>query len=264
MHAAIHGLRRFAVALAVTSLSLHAQERIVTVRVTNLAAPNSIAFAPTHLGFHRGLFDAFNIGGRAGAGIISVAEGGAGGQWQRDFEAADPTATRGTIGGALLPGESRSMRFTVNTSVNNFFTFASMVIPSNDFFIGNDNPMQYRLFDDAGNLMITSISQRAGQIWDAGSETFSIEGAAFIVNGNNDLRTPQNSVVSFNFAELAGFNGQRTAAGYDFQSGLTADREIYRIDFESSVVPEPSTYALMATGLVALGVVAQRRRRTTV
>jgi hypothetical protein len=249
-------------ALCVAASAAHAQLRTVTVTVTNLAAANSVSFAPTHLGFHRGAFDAFDIGAVARPGIISVAEGGGGQQWQADFAAADPTATRGTIGMPLLPGQSRSMSFIVNAGMNRFFTFASMVIPSNDFFVGNDNPMQYRLFDDAGNLLINSITQNASQIWDAGSEAFSIANAAFLVNGNNDLRTPQNGRVSFNFEELLGFNGQQTAAGYVFNSGLTAQTPIYRIDFASSVnvVPEPASVILTATGLLMLGGLARRNR----
>jgi hypothetical protein len=262
MHHPARTTLRAAVLLGVAAASVQAQARSVTVTVTNRAQANSIAFAPTHFGFHNGTFDAFNNGTTAGAGIISVAEGGAGGQWLSDFAAAEPMSTRGTIGGALLAGESRSMTLTVNTAVNKFFTFASMVIPSNDFFIGNDNPMQYRLFDDSGNLLINQITQRSSQIWDAGSEAFSIAGAAFLVNGNNDFRIPQNGVVNFNFAELAGFNGQQTAAGYIFNSGLTANQEIYTIDFRSTVVPEPSSVILLATGALGLAVAARRKRRT--
>jgi len=262
MHRVMSSVVRAAAAVCVVSSVAHAQLRTVTVTITNLAATNSISFADTHLGFHRGVFDAFNIGTPAAPGIVSVAEGGVGGQWQADFAAADPAATRGVIGMALLPGQSRSQSFIVNAGLNRFFTFASMVIPSNDFFIGNDNPMQYRMFDDAGNLLINSITQSSRQIWDAGSEVFSVANAAFLVNGNNDLRTPQNSVVSFNFAELMGFNGETTAAGYVFNSGLTADQAIYRIDFASSVnvVPEPSSMVLMASGLLMLGVAIRRRQ----
>lgn len=239
----------------------HGQQRMVTVTINNLAPVNSISFAPLHLGFHNGTFDSFNNGMTAGAGIVSVAEGGLGDVWQSNFAATDPTATRGTIGMALTPGQSRSMSFVVNAGLNPFFSFAAMVVPSNDFFIGNDNPQAFRLFDASGNLLINSISQSSSQIWDAGSELFSVAGAAFLVNGNNDVRTPQNGVVSFNFAELSGFNGQATAANYVFDSQLTANQPVYRIDFQSSIVtPEPSTVALVSAGLMVVAVAARRKR----
>ncbi len=246
-----------ATAAFVPSRTVDAQHRRVVATVTNLAPINSISFAPLHVGFHRGLFDSFNNGEAPGAGIISVAEGGAGGQWQADFAAADPTATRGTIGGLLTPGATASLEFLVNTQLNPFFSFASMAVPSNDFFIGNDNAQQYRLFDDNGNLLISSIFQTSNSIWDAGSELFDPAAAAFV--GNNDLRTPQNGVVSFNFAELEGFNGLATGAGYEFQSQLQNGQDIYRIDFTSVPVPEPSALGLLAGSLLAMGWFARRR-----
>ena len=248
-------------ATVISTFAAHAQQRMVTVTINNLAPTNSISFAPLHLGFHQGVFDAFNNGTTAGAGIVSVAEGGAGDVWQSNFAAADPTATRGTIGMALTPGQSRSMSFLVNTGLNPFFSFASMVVPSNDFFIGNDNPQAFRLFDASGNLLINSIGQTSSQIWDAGSELFSIAGAAFLVNGVNAVRTPQNGVVSFNFGELAGFNGEVTAAGYTFNSQLVERQPVYRIDFTSTaVVPEPSTVVLLSAGMMVMAFAARRKR----
>ncbi len=259
--------RRSAAALATLAAAAlcaaapaQAQLQNVTITVENLAPASGIAFAPLHFGFHNGSFDAFNLGEVATAPIISVAEGGSGSDWQPAFAAADPTATRGTVGGLLLAGGTASLTVTVDPSLNPFFTFAAMVVPSNDFFIGNDSPTAYRIFGDDGQLLLGQIDQQARQIWDAGSEVFDPAAAAFV--GDNSLRTPQNSVVAFNFAELAAFNGLSTGAGYTFTSGLAAGTDVYRISFEVSAVPEPGTWALLAAGMVGVGWVVRRRRDT--
>ena len=251
-------------AFAALAGTAQAAEVMVTVTVENLAPTNSVAFAQLNVGFHGGTFDAFDIGSAASPAIISVAEGGTGTAWFPAFMAADPTATLGAVRptppGPLLSGRMASGTFRVDTSVNPYFTFASMVVPSNDFFIGNDDPMQYRLFDAEGNLAISSILQRSRDVWDAGSEIHDPAAAAQV--GTNSLRADQNSVVAFNFAELAAFDGLTTAAGYTFDSQLAADTGIYRISFGVAPVPEPETYALMALGLGAIGLA--RRRRSAV
>ncbi|MFG6429989.1 spondin domain-containing protein [Roseateles sp. LYH14W] len=244
-----------ALGLAAASVA-QAQSTQLTVTITNLAPANGLAFAPLRVGFGDGSFDAFNLGQVAGAPIVSVAEGGSGAAWFPAFAAADPGALTGTVGGLLLPGASAQAQFTVNTSSQGMFTFAAMVVPSNDFFIGNDDPMAYRLFNANGQLMMPSITVKAREIWDAGSEVFDPAAAAFV--GNNDLRSDQNSVVAFNFAELSAFSGLATGAGYTFNSSLAADSDVYRIDFALAPVPEPSTYALLLAGL---GLVAARRLR---
>lgn len=244
----------------VASSAAQAQQRLITATVTNRARANSVSFAPIHVGFHRGTFDPFNNGMTANAATVSIAEGGAGGQWQTDFGLADPTAVRGTIGagGPIVIGATRTLSFMVDVGQNPFFSFAGMVIPSNDLFIGNDSPI--RLFDASGNLMLNRITQRGRDVWDAGSEVADFRNAAFVVGGTNALRTPQNGVVSFSTSELAEFNGRTTGAGYVFDSQLGADEEILTIDFASTVVPEPSSVMLLSAGLLALGFAARRRR----
>ena len=80
-------------ALAALGAALPTQAAVVdvTVTVNNLVPANGIAFAPLHVGFHGGGFDAFDLGGVATTPIVSVAEGGPGGAWQAAFAAADPT-----------------------------------------------------------------------------------------------------------------------------------------------------------------------------
>ena len=239
-----------------------AAPKTVTVTIKNLAPTNSVSFAPTRVGFGNGSFDAFNAGNTATGPIVSIAEGGSGNLWFPAFAAADPTAVLGSVGGALLPGQTATQVFTVDSITNAFFTFASMVIPSNDLFIGNDNPQQYRLFDSMGNLTLTTINQSAGQIWDAGSEVANPLNAAFVQGGNNSARIADNGTVQFSFAELAAFNGVTTAAGYTFQTNLTNNTPIFRISFSAvdAAVPEPGTWLTMILGMGLVGGMMRRRQ----
>ena len=256
--------RHLLASLALASLALPAQAASVQVKVTveNLAPTNSLAFAPLHLGFHGGSFDVFDIGQTAGAEIIGIAEGGSNALWAPAFQAADPNAVLGSILPAgIIGGETASATFVVDSAVNPYFSFAAMVLPSNDFFIANDDPMQYRLFDANGNLNLSSITLKSTDIWDAGSEVHDPLAAAFVTDGINGNRVNQNSVVAFNFAEFSAYNGLVTARGYTFDSQLNANSEVYRIAFDVTPVPEPETYAMMLVGLGLIGLAARRRKK---
>ncbi len=262
-------LRLIATASALAlSVSATAAPIAVTVTIENLAPTNSISFAPLHYGFHRGVFDSFNINEAGGDAVTSVAEGGGGEAWQAEFAATDPTANRGVIGMALTPGQTRSQTLMVDFAINPFFSFGTMVVPSNDLFLGNDSPTRFRVFDTDGTLLVPSISQFTGSIWDNGSETADPANAAFVVGGNNDLRTPEGGVVTFETIELDAFDGLTTAAGYVFNARLlTPGAEVYRISFTAArpntSVPEPATFGLMGVGLLAAARLVRRRQRAT-
>ncbi|MGB3722232.1 MAG: spondin domain-containing protein [Pacificimonas sp.] len=252
-----------AAALAVPA-AVSAKTVDLTVTIENLSPTDTTSFAPLRFGFGNGSFDAFNIDEEAGEAIISVAEGGSGSAWLPAFAAADPEAVIASSMGPLTPGATQEVgTYRLDTNTNGFFTFAAMVIPSNDLFIGNDNPMAFELFDADGNLRIFEIGQTVSQIWNNGSEVADPANAAFVVGGNNDARTPENGVVEFAFDELNVFEGLETAAGYIFTTaGLDGATQIYRISFEAVDVPEIGAIAPFATGLamLGLGVFARRRR----
>lgn len=258
-----------ATAAALVSFGSTSQATTATIRVTvqNLAPANSISLAPVHFGFGSGTFDSFNAGSAAflfgqptvaTAPITTIAEGGSGSTWQPAFGSTEPGANRGTVLGpvvpAFLPGQSASLDLTVNTA-NPFFTFGTMVVPSNDHFLGNDDPTEYRVFDASGNLILNSITQAANEIWDNGSETENPANAAFLVGGVNANRVDENGVVHFDFAGLSTFNGLATVAGYNYDhSTLTSSTDVLRISF--AVVPEPTTLCLLGSA----GVLMLRRR----
>jgi hypothetical protein len=270
----MHDVRRGVLCGAVVaSITLAATARAVVVplqvTVENLAPANSISFAPIRFGVGNGSFDTFNAGQAAfllgqptiaTAPIVTVAEGGSGSTWFPAFSSAEPNANTGSVagpGGPFTPGASNSTIISVDTA-NRFFTFASMVVPSNDFFVGNDSPTAFELFDANGDLVLNSIVQEARDIWDAGSETENPNNAAFLVIGNNDLRENENGVVHLNFAELSTFDGLVTAAGYTFDADLlSADTDILRITL--AVVPEPASLAMVG----AMGAMMLRRRSRT-
>jgi hypothetical protein len=250
-----------AVGLLAFGASAQAAAYDVVVTIENLVPANGISFAPLRVGFGNGTFDSFNVGQTAGAAIVSIAEGGGGGAWFPAFAAADPRAVTGSVGGALLSGQSASASFRVDSAINAYFTFAAMAIPSNDYFIGNDSPTAHRLFDARGNLLLSTLGLRASDIWDAGSETTDPAAAAFLVGGTNSLRTPQNGVVERDFAGLADFNGRTTAAGYILNSTLSANTDIYRISFAATAVPVPASGALLAIGMLPVAWWARRRQK---
>ncbi len=83
--------------------------------------------------------------------------------------------------------------------------------------------------------------------------------AAFVVGGDNALRTPENGVVEFSFSELSVFNGVTTRGGYIFDTQITNDSDIYRISFTSQAVPAPPAVILAAFGMALVGLVRRRR-----
>ena len=180
----------------------------VKVTVENLNEEGGLFTTPAWVAAHDGSFDFFDQGTAASSALESLAEDGNLSGIQADF-ASSGAGTDGVIfgtdgvAGIFDPEESASLTLDVNPMTDQYFSFSSMVIPSNDAFVGNDNAMAYRLFDDYGNFVAEDIIVEGSEIWDAGTEQNTELDAAFLNQSGPNTGLDENGVVS----QHQGFNG---------------------------------------------------------
>ena len=166
--------------LALTTASATAAPIQVEVTVTSNVPVGGVAITPVWVGFHNGSFDSYDGGGPAAAALESIAELGLTGPISDVFAGTligDPVDGRvqGVVadGGPIFNGGAPSAIFTLDDAgANNYFSYAAMVLPSNDFFIANGNPTAHDLSDLlSGNVNTLSFNiGTPGTINDAGTE----------------------------------------------------------------------------------------------
>lgn len=224
------------------------------VKVTNLQGEGGLFLTPLFSIFHDGSYDSFTSGEFASPGLEAIAEDG--------NPAVELAATAGEnngvifgpggVPGVLDPGETVTQRFDVDPMSDRFFSFLSMIIPSNDLFVGNGNQRANQIFDMDGNFTGGSIFLTLANIYDGGTEENNNLGAAFNGRGGDptDTMNPIQLVgdVSFLLGEPTAVGGFVTAIGND----------VLQIDI--SVVPVPAALPLLLGGIGALGLIRRRRR----
>jgi hypothetical protein len=140
-----------------TLAAASAQAEMVTVTVENLSPENGTYITPVWVGFHNGLFDTHTIGNSASEAVERLAEDGNTSFISNDFTNSGSGVYQATLDqiGPIAPGASVSMSFDLDgsNSLNRYFSFLSMVIPSNDAFIGNDNALGIPVFDEFGGFL---------------------------------------------------------------------------------------------------------------
>ncbi|ADE13480.1 conserved hypothetical protein [Nitrosococcus halophilus Nc 4] len=168
------------------SIAPHAQAVEVTVTIENLSPSNGLFLTPVWVGFHNGNFDIYDLNTPASSALEQLAEDRNNDPLSAEFMASEPDGTDATITessrilGPFDPGSRARQTFDLNPATNRFFSYATMVIPSNDAFIANANPQAHELFDAEGNFIgPITFTVLGTQVRDAGTEANTETDAAF-------------------------------------------------------------------------------------
>lgn len=233
---------------------------ILQVSFENLAPVTGLTQTPVWISVHDGGFDLASLGESAAGfdGLELLAEAGDSSGLAARFAAtavgnADVITAPGGFAGApvLDPQEVAALDLTVDdTQVSRYFSFASMVVPSNDAFIANLDPQAYELFDAAGNFLgPRTITIFGSQVWDAGTEVNDVAGgAAFSTLGG--VSADENGVVT-RHAGLDDFIGTGQPTGEDLGTAFTQQTPIARITVSlasnpSSPIDQQAPVAILA------------------
>lgn len=130
-------MKKLAIAALVASSFCTAQvsAQDLTVTITNLT--NGMTFTPALVAAHSASGNLFDIGSPASANLQAMAEGGSLTGLQSDLDAISATHT--AAAGFLMAGGNVSL--TLNTgsaTANTKLSVVSMILPTNDAFIGLD------------------------------------------------------------------------------------------------------------------------------
>ncbi len=251
------------------------------VSIENLAPQNGTLLTPLWVGFHDGGFDIYdrNASLNLFPGTESLIEDGATQQISDRFTAVGAGQVQGTIlglGGANVDpidvGEIATFLFEVDPTLpsSRFFSYASMVIPSNDAFIANGNPLAHPIFDAAGNFIGADFIELGADVLDGGTEVNdeSPVTTAFFGQAAPNTSVDENGVVTthpgFNPVGSGGILDAPQFAGADFKANgyQIARIRVELVQDNVQAVPEPTTILGVLVAGGALGL--KRRRRANV
>lgn len=243
----------------------------IQITIENLSPEGGVYLTPVWVGFHDGGFDSYDGGSPASLEIERIAEDGNTGPISALFDA--PSRVQSTLGGApIAPGGVVSGTFDLDLDgANQYFSYASMVLTSNDYFVANGNPLAHDLSALLGGGSLSFGIGLPGTVNDAGTEVndfATVAGAGLFPGLGSGQSGPnegadEGGVITNVVDPYAGF--LNTPDGFDF-SLLNFDNEnlypggIAQVTFSAvSSVPEPTTALLLSVGV--MGLAASRRRR---
>lgn len=188
--------------LALTTLAL---AEPLTVTFENLSPAGGTWVTPVWVGFHDGGFDLYDDGAPASMAVERYAEDGDGSHLQAAFDAYGGGQVSATLLAdqgipPLAPGETATAELDVDGSMadGRYLSFFAMVLPSNDAFVANADPMAFPVFDGGGAFVGVDHVVPGLHVRDAGTEVDDELPAhtAFFGQAAPDTGVPENGVVA--------------------------------------------------------------------
>ena len=250
-----------------------AQQTRVNVIIENLAPSEGTSQSPIWIGFHDGTFDTYSGGLLASdlpipgsVAMERLAEDGNAGPLSSDFIAFGRGTKQDTLAspnGPVGPGVKVMSSFLLDnpSPLDRYFSYASMILPSNDAFIANGSPLAHKVFDDDGNFVAEDfLVFGPNAVNDAGTEVndeIPANTAFFGQTVPNTGVTENNPIIThpgFNARFTGGIlddprfrNGDFSLAGYPF----------LRVSFRAApAVTGPRGFATVLSGFEEVPAVA--------
>ncbi|MFK8024627.1 MAG: spondin domain-containing protein [Ilumatobacter sp.] len=241
----------------------------VTVQVTNNAPAGGTFQTPTWVAVHDGSFDLYDRDAPVSPELERLAEDGAIGPLAALFAGSGAGQDAIAFGpnGPIAPGDTGTVSFLVEVprGQEQFFSYASMVLPSNDAFVANGNPEAHQIVDERGRITPVEFTVAGSEVLDAGSEvndelpeTTAFFGQAapdtgVVENGNVVLHPGFNEPADGNIlgSDMFG-NGDFTAVGYETLS-FSVDAERVDVRSFSELSPANQVPALVPSETTASG-----------
>ena len=141
----------------------------VRVCVTNNAPSGGVYLTPVFVAANDGTFDVHSPGDAVTSGLEQVAEVGQTGELAAEFAASSASGVSGQVGMApIAPGHTANVTLHGVHARHCYLAFASMVLPSSDYFVGNAEP---RAVDIAPVVLHgDTLRYAVYTVYDAGSE----------------------------------------------------------------------------------------------
>ncbi|MGD0961361.1 MAG: spondin domain-containing protein [Methylomonas sp.] len=236
-----------------------AQAEEVTINFANLAGADGVALSPVFIALTNSPSLEYTPGTAASSAIAQLAETGSGAGLMPEFagisgaQTAEVVATTNnfTPPGIYLPGGTGSITLNLDPVKNEYLSFYTMVVPSNDRFIGGE----IQLFNSAGQFIGANAVIDGSAIWDAGAVASQVAGAVFIANDTGSNTPTPNGVITAD-DNYSVYNNSLTPAGYSF-TNLPGDNTPI-LGITAAVVPEPPMAWLFAS-VLWLAALARRR-----